>query len=108
MLNRRSETRHRICVYWIAMRNNSLIAFAFLLLVVIPGATSPARAQAQKAPYSAMAPLGQYLMPDEKSETALARSAAPASISDRAEAMVLGRTGYRPAHKVSDGFPCIE
>ena len=89
------------------MRNNSLIALAFLLLVVIPGATSQARAQAQKAPYPAMAPLGQYLMPDEKSEIALARSAAPASISDGAEVMVLGRTGYRTAVKGRNGFLCI-
>ena len=89
------------------MRNYSLIALAFLLLVVIPGATSQARAQAQKAPYPAMAPLGQYLMPDEKSEIALARSAAPASISDGAEVMVLGRTGYRTAVKGSNGFLCI-
>src|SRR5260370_28638407 len=89
------------------MRNNSLIALAFLVLVVIPGATSPARAQAQKAPYPAMAALGQYLMPDEKSEIALARSAAPASISDGAEVMVLGRTGYRTAVKGTNGFLCI-
>jgi len=54
-----------------------------------------------------MAPLGQYLMPDEKSEIALARSAAPASISDGAEVMVLGRTGYRTAAKGSNGFLCI-
>ena len=87
------------------MRNSSLIAFAFLVLVVIPGATS--QAQAQKAPYPAIAPLGQYLMPDEKSEIALARSAAPASISDGAEVMVLGRTGYRTAVKGSNGFLCI-
>ena len=86
------------------MRNNSLIALAFVVLVVTPGAISPLRAQAQKAPYSAMAPLGQYLMPDEKSEIALARSAAPASISDGAEVMVLGRTGYRTAVKGSNGF----
>src|SRR5580692_4687714 len=89
------------------MRNNGLIALAFLLPVVIPGATSQARAQAQKAPYPAMAPLGQYLMPDEKSEIALARSAAPASISDGAEVMVLGRTGYRTAVKGRNGFLCI-
>ena len=87
------------------MRNSSLIAFAFLVLVVIPGATS--QAQAQKAPYPAIAPLDQYLMPDEKSEIALARSAAPASISDGAEVMVLGRTGYRTAVKGSNGFLCI-
>src|SRR6266436_748245 len=89
------------------MRNYSLIASAFLLLVVIPGATSQARAQAQQAPYPAMAALDQYLMPDEKSEIALARSAAPASISDGAEVMVLGRTGYRTAVKGRNGFLCI-
>jgi hypothetical protein len=77
------------------MRNNNLIASAFLVLVVIPGSTSQARAQAQKTPYPAMATLSQYLMPDEKAEIALARSAAPASISDGAEVMVLGRAGYR-------------
>jgi hypothetical protein len=83
------------------MRNSSLIASA--LLIVVSGATS----QAQKAPYPAMAPLSQYLIPDEKSEIALARSAAPASISDGAEVMVLGRTGYRTAVKGSNGFLCI-
>ncbi len=89
------------------MRTSSLIASAFLVVVVIPGAISQARAQAQKAPYPAMAPLTQYLMPDEKSEIALARSAAPASISDGAEVMVLGRTGYRTAVKGSNGFLCL-
>ena len=59
------------------MRDSSLIALAFLVL----GATSQARAQPQKAPYPAMAPLGQYLMPDEKSEIALARSAASSKAS---------------------------
>ncbi|MGP0071028.1 MAG: hypothetical protein ACLPWF_03735 [Bryobacteraceae bacterium] len=54
-----------------------------------------------------MAPLNRYLMPDEKSEIALARSAAPASISDGAEVMVLGRTGYRTAVKGTNGFLCI-
>jgi hypothetical protein len=87
------------------MRNINLIAFAFLVLVVIPRATSPA--QARQSPYSAMAPLGQYLMADEKSEIALARSAAPASISDGAEVMILGRTGYRTAVKGTNGFLCI-
>ena len=89
------------------MRNNSLIPVAFLLLVVMPGAISPSRAQAQKALYSAMAPIAQYLMPDEKSETALARSAAPTSISDGAEVMVLGRAGYKTAVKGRNGFLCI-
>jgi hypothetical protein len=89
------------------MRNGSLIALASLVLVVIPGTTSQAQAQAKNAPYPTMAPLNQYLMPDEKSEIALARGAAPASISDGAEVMVLGRTGYRTAVKGSNGFLCI-
>ncbi len=65
------------------------------------------RAQATKAPYPAMAPLDQYLIPDEKAEIALARSAAPASISDAAEVMVLRRDGYATAAKGSNGFVCI-
>ncbi|HEV3331014.1 MAG TPA: hypothetical protein VG096_08550 [Bryobacteraceae bacterium] len=89
------------------MTNRNLIALAFLVQVVIPGTTSQARAQGKKAPYPAMAPLSQYLMPDEKSEIALARSAAPASISDGAEVMALGRTGYRTAVKGTNGFLCI-
>jgi hypothetical protein len=89
------------------MTNRNLIAVAFLVRVVIPGTTSQVRAQVKKAPYPAMAPLNQYLMPDEESEIALARSAAPASISDGAEVMVLGRTGYRIAVKGTNGFLCI-
>ena len=54
-----------------------------------------------------MAPLDQYLIPDEKAEIALARSAAPASISDAAEVMVLRRDGYATAVKGSNGFVCI-
>lgn len=66
-----------------------------------------ARAQGAKAPYTAMAPLDQYLIADEKAEIALARSAAPASISDAAEVMVLRRDGYATAVKGSNGFVCI-
>src|ERR1700679_690406 len=66
-----------------------------------------ARAQAGKAPYPVMAPLEQYLIPDEKAEIALARSAAPASIWDAAEAIVLRRDGYATAVKGSNGFVCI-
>jgi hypothetical protein len=66
-----------------------------------------ALAQATKAPYPAMAPLDQYLIADEKTEIALARSSAPASISDAAEVMVLRRSGYVTAVKGSNGFVCI-
>jgi len=80
---------------------------ALLVPLVLAEASFQARAQAEKDAYSAMAPLDQYLMPDESSEITLARSAAPASISDGAEVMVLGRNGYRTAVKGRNGFLCI-
>jgi len=85
----------------------SFLALEFLVQVVLPGATSQARAQAEKASYPAMAPLDQYLMPDRNSEIALARSAAPASVSDGAEVMVLGPKGYATAVRGTNGFLCI-
>src|SRR5580658_3195977 len=83
------------------------LAFVFFARVILPDATCLAGAPAGKAPYSAMAPLDRYLAPDENSEIALARSAAPASISDAAEVMVLRRDGYATAVKGKNGFLCI-
>jgi hypothetical protein len=85
----------------------SFLALAFLVQSVLPGAICQARAQAEKASYPAMAPLDQYLIPDGSSEIALARSAAPSSISDGAEVMVLGPKGYTTAVKGTNGFLCI-
>jgi len=65
------------------------------------------QAQAEKSLYPSMAPLDQYLIPEQNSEIALARSAAPASISDGAEVMVLGRDGYETAVKGTNGFLCV-
>ncbi len=59
------------------------------------------------ASYPAMAPLEQYLIADAQEEIALARSAAPPSISDRAEVLVLGAHGYRSAVKGDNGFVCF-
>jgi hypothetical protein len=84
-----------------------LLALAFLLQVVLLATIQQARAQSETAPYPAMAPLSQYLMPDENSEIALARSAAPRSISDGADVMVLGPKGYVTAAKGTNGFLCI-
>jgi hypothetical protein len=83
------------------------LAFVFFVRVILLDATCLAGTQSQKASYPAMAPLDQYLVADEKSEIALARSAAPASISDAAEVMVLGRQGYATAVKGTNGFLCI-
>jgi hypothetical protein len=79
----------------------SLMTMAF----VATGAVSPA--QAKTTAYPVMAPVSQYLIPDEHAEIALARSAAPASISDRAEVLVLGRDAFRTAVKGTNGFVCL-
>jgi len=83
-----------------------ITALGFVIPILFLGPVY-AGAQAAKAAYPAMAPLDQYLIPDEKVEIALARSAAPASISDPAEVMVLRRDGYATAVKGSNGFVCI-
>ena len=91
------------------MRKNlaKIIALAFALQIVLPDAGQQAVAQAGKAAYPAMASLDQYLISNQESEIALARSAAPGSISDGAEVMVLGREGYKTAVKGTNGFLCI-
>jgi hypothetical protein len=91
------------------MRNNNvlIIALAFLVPVAIPGTPCQAQAPAEKAAYPAMAPVDQYLIPDANAEIALARTGAPPSISDAAEVMVLGRTGFTTAAKGTNGFLCI-
>ena len=82
------------------------IASVFVGLVFLSCPSRP-RAQVEKAPYPAMAALDQYLIADEKAEIVLARSAAPASVSDGAEVMVLKRTGYATEVKGSNGFVCL-
>src|SRR3984893_11096596 len=66
------------------------------------------RAQAEDAKtYTSMAPVDQYLMADRDAEIALARSAAPESISRDAEVLVLGRHGFETASKGKNSFVCI-
>jgi hypothetical protein len=80
---------------------------ALALQIVFADAGRQAVAQEGKTAYAAMAPLDQYLISDEKSEIALARSAAPGSISDGAEVMVLGHEGYKVTVKGTNGFLSI-
>jgi hypothetical protein len=54
-----------------------------------------------------MAPVAQYRMASPAEEIALARSAAPESISKDAEILVLGDHGYETAVKGSNGFTCL-
>jgi hypothetical protein len=69
-----------------------MIAVKGFAMLVVLGVTLQAQAQESKLPYPSMAPLDQYLT-ERNAEIALARSAAPPSISQDAEVMVLGRHG---------------
>jgi hypothetical protein len=60
-----------------------------------------------KAPYPAMASFSQYLLPNEADEIALAKSAAPPSIADKAEVLTLTAHGYKTAVKGTNGFVCL-
>ena len=76
-------------------------------LVVLLGLAWQAQGQDAKTRYPSMAPLEQYLIVDRNAEIALARSAAPESISHDAEVLVLGRHGYETAVKGKNGFACM-
>jgi len=82
------------------------IAFGGFVLAVVLGVAGMANAQDAKTPYPSMAPLDQYLM-ERSAEIALARSAAPESISPDAEIMVIGPHGYETAVKGKNGFVCV-
>jgi hypothetical protein len=57
--------------------------------------------------YPAMAPLSQYLSKNAADEVALAKSAAPASISAHADVLTLTSDGYKTATKGNNGFVCL-
>ena len=82
------------------------IALGSSVLVLALGAISQMEAQS-KTPYPDMAALDRYLMPDRNAEIALARSAAPDSISHDAKVLVLGPHGYETAVEGKNGFVCI-
>jgi hypothetical protein len=89
------------------MRKKKVGAIAgksFALLVAL-GTAYLAQAQDATTTYPSMAPIEQYLM-DRTAEIALARSAAPESISRDAEVLVLGRHGFETAVKGKNGFVC--
>jgi len=77
-----------------------------LLLLLASWQAPWARAEDAKTPYPSMAPLDQYLM-ERSAEIALARTAAPESISADAEVIVLGQHGYETAVKGKNGFVCM-
>jgi len=91
------------------MRTKKIAAItirSFALLVVL-GITHRATAQDATTSYPKMAPIDQYMMADRGAEIALARTAAPNSISRDADVMVLERHGYTTAVRGRNGFVCI-
>ena len=90
---------------WNIGRNSS---WGVVMLVALSAAW-PAQAQTKARKnikrYDKIAPIGQYLM-KRSAEIALARTAAPASISRNAEILVLGPHGYKTAVKGTNGFVC--
>lgn len=86
----------------------SLGGLAATLAVIAPAlfAVSAGSAADQTASYPRMAPVAAYLM-DRAQEIALARSAAPESISKDATILVLTRAGYETAVTGSNGFVCM-
>jgi hypothetical protein len=79
------------------MKNSMLLCLVVSLTVWV----APAHAQASKYP-----PIEQYLMP-LADEIALAKTAAPANISDRATVKVFTKTGFEVAQPGDNGNVCM-
>ena len=84
------------------------IGWGSAVIVAVLGAAWPIEAHIAIAqdPYPSMAPIAQYRM-ERDAEIALARTAAPASISGDAEVMVLGAKNFETAVKGKNGFVCV-
>lgn len=85
----------------------TLAASLILILSSLSGASRKTWAADAKSQYSSMAPLEQYLTTDREAEIALARSAAPTSISRDATVLVLDKGGYQTAVEGKNGFTCL-
>jgi hypothetical protein len=83
----------------------TLVAWLIFALISALGTARQIQAQSNETPYPKMAPLEQYMM-DRDAEIALARTAAPDSISRDATIVVLGRHGYEVAVQGKNGFVC--
>lgn len=89
---------------------NTVCGWGIIVVVALVGAAGPVRAQGVQpqdsgSPYPSMAPIAQYQM-DRDAEIALARTAAPASISRDAEILVLGPKNFEVAVRGKNGYVC--
>jgi hypothetical protein len=81
---------------------NTVISLVLLAVLFAPSAV----AQTSKSPVGNYPPIQEYLMP-KASEIALAKSAAPANISDGATIKVLTTSGFKVVHQGNNGFVCM-
>jgi hypothetical protein len=88
---------------WVPAGVLALVCLAVGLKVTL---TSRDWSEDRATAYPSMASIEQYLM-DRNAEIALARSAAPDSISRNAKIVVLGWRGYETAVEGRNGFACI-
>jgi hypothetical protein len=85
-------------------RGAGALMASFLAVIL----SSPALAASGSSSQAALARMEPYLIANRQQEIALARSAAPASVSMHATVMVLGTRGYFIAAKGSNGFVCLD
>ena len=85
-----------------AFQRKVVIVVAASIAVSAP--VSEATAQASQGTLQRLA---QYMPQSAESEAALARTAAPATVSSKADIFVFGPSGYRLESKGSNGFTCL-
>ena len=115
-LGERLQKREASKISWPRLENRVMTsrwawAGAFAIVCVAVGLTLTLirhnRNEDRSTAYPSMASIEQYLMPDRNAEIALARSAAPESISRDAKVLVLGWRGYETAIEGRNGFVCM-
>src|SRR6187549_266886 len=88
------------------MKRDQILSSILCSIVIVLVAFQYPAAQDAKQKYDSMGPLEEYLM-DREAEIALARTAAPESISFDAEILIMGRRGFETGVKGKNGFVCI-
>ena len=115
-LAERFQPREAVKVSWPRLKNGVITsrwlwAGALAIVCVAVGLaflfTGRNRNEDRSTTYPSMASIEQYLMPDRDAEIALARSAAPESISNDAKVLVLEWRGYETAVEGKNGFVCM-
>jgi putative zinc finger protein len=96
---------HRVITRrWVWAGALAIVCVAVGLKLTLTGRN---RNEHRSAVYPNMVSIEQYLIPDRNAEIAMARSAAPESISSEAKILVLGWRGYETAIEGQNGFVCV-